>query len=107
MSSIVVRPGQSNAVARTSVTIIMMIDAALGQLKDLGYERGFDEVELVDNGDFPYVTLDGEIVFEVFFDADPKRGLAIKGDWRFQPPKKRRLWLIKTYRWLMRKLRLA
>jgi hypothetical protein len=104
MSSIVVKPGQS-AVGRTTVLIIMMIDAALGQLKDLGYERGFDDLEIVDADGFPYIKFKGELLFEVYFDADPERGLAIKGDWRMElPPKRRFIWARRFYRWVIKKL---
>lgn len=90
------------------MTIIMMVDAALGQLKDLGYEREFDEIEIVENDGFPFIEFQGVKIFEVVFAADPSRGLSIKGEWvRDLPPKKRVLWLIKSYRWIKRRLGLV
>lgn len=104
MSSIVVKPGQS-AVGRTAVLIIMMVDAALGQLRDLGYERGFDDLEIVDEDGFPYINFRGERIFAVYFEADPERGLSIKGDWVAALPRKKRfLWALRAYRWVIKKL---
>lgn len=104
MSSISVRPWQGGAVSRTSAMIIMMIDAALGQLRDMGYERGFDDVEVVNVDGFPFITLNGEVVFEVVLNVDEDKGISIDGEWRFHPPRRRALWLIRSVRWLKRKL---
>jgi hypothetical protein len=105
MSSIMVKPGQSNAVARTTLTMILMVDAALGQLKDLGYERDFDKVEIGENDyGLPTVTLDGLKTFEIVLQVDPDKGISFDGLWLSQPPRRRFLWLLRSYRWVVRKL---
>lgn len=103
MSSIAVKPGKAS-VGRTAVLIIMMVDAALGQLKDLGYERDFDDLHIVEDDGFPYINFNGEKLFAVYFDADPERGIAIKGDWLAELPRRKSfLWFRRSYRWVIRK----
>lgn len=105
MATIMVRPGQKNSVARTTLAMIMMVDAALGQLKDLGYERGFDDVDITENEEgFVTVLLGGRKVFEIVLNVDPDKGVSFDGVWSNQPPKKSLLWLRRAYRWVIRKL---
>ena len=109
MSAIILRPGtgMDAAVSRASKTIVLMVDAALGHLKDIGYERGFDDVEIDPRDGLPAVKLDGRVIFEVALTIDPEKGISLDGEWRATPPKKSLLWLRRAWRWLMRKTRLA
>lgn len=105
MSSIVIHPaGGDKAIDRTGLLITMMTDAALGQLRDLGYEREFDELMIVNDDGFPTLEFKGETIFQVVLNVDAKKGISIDGEWLFQPPKRRFLRIRRVYRWLVRQV---
>ena len=107
-SGIVVKPKAGDAaVAKASQTIIFMVDAALGRLHDLGYDRGYDDLQIDPRDGFPLIRLGERILFEVDLVVDPNRGISIDGNWVYEPPKKSWVWLIKAYRWLRKRVGLA
>ena len=76
------RPGQLTA------EIIMMLDAAIGRLEGLGYDRKLDRIS-VHFGDpdalFPVsASLRGRPIFSVELERD-NRGARIRGVWKREP----------------------
>lgn len=87
-----------SALERTTRSIVLMAREAMEQLKDAGYSR--DEIEIVphDEGLPVWISIKGEVVFEIV--ADEQDGLIfVRGNWlRKVGPKRRSFW-----DWLLRR----
>ncbi len=98
----IVRPKDAESIereaSRSARNIVLMIDAALGHLHDIGYDRGWDAVEIDPRDGLPAVVVAGQPVFEVVLNVNPEKGISIDGEWTTNLPKRRFLWARRIWR---------